>query len=70
MLDLFLIHLKILKLSGSDPMKKSQLDVKRKNRQFIGSFAAYGYLKDPEDKNHLDNMLNTTYYNYKEEGAY
>ena len=20
--------------------------------------------------NHLDNMLNTTYYNYKEEGAY
>ena len=22
------------------------------------------------DWNHLDNMLNTTYYNYKEEGAY
>ena len=32
---------------------RSQLDVKRKNGQFIGSFAAYGYLKDPEDKNHL-----------------
>ena len=32
---------------------RSQLDVKRKNGQFIGNFAAYGYLKDPEDKNHL-----------------
>lgn len=32
---------------------RSQLDVKRKNGQFIGSFAGYGYLKDPEDKNHL-----------------
>lgn len=32
---------------------RSQLDVKRKNGKFIGSFAAYGYLKDPEDKNHL-----------------
>ena len=32
---------------------RSQLDVKRKNGKFIGSFAAYGYLKDPSDKNHL-----------------
>ena len=32
---------------------RSQLDVKRKNGKFIGSFAAYGYLKDPNDKNHL-----------------
>ncbi len=32
---------------------RSQLDVKRKNGEFIGSFAAYGYMKDPEDKNHL-----------------
>lgn len=32
---------------------RSQLDVKRKNGQFIGSFAGYGYQKDPEDKNHL-----------------
>jgi DNA invertase Pin-like site-specific DNA recombinase len=32
---------------------RSQLDVKRKNGQFIGSFAVYGYKKDPEDVNHL-----------------
>ncbi len=32
---------------------RSQLDVKRKNGKFIGSFAAYGYFKDPKDKNHL-----------------
>lgn len=32
---------------------RSQLDIKRKNGKFIGSFAAYGYLKDPDDKNHL-----------------
>lgn len=32
---------------------RSQLDVKRKNGQFIGSFASYGYRKDPENKNHL-----------------
>lgn len=32
---------------------RSQLDVKRKNGKFIGSFAAYGYLKDPKDRNHL-----------------
>lgn len=43
---------------------RSQLDVKRKNGQFIGNFAAYGYLKDPEDKNHLivDEYLETGYY--------
>ena len=32
---------------------RSQLDVKRRNGKYIGSFACYGYLKDPEDKNHL-----------------
>ena len=32
---------------------RSQLDVKRKSGKFIGSFAGYGYLKDPKDKNHL-----------------
>ena len=32
---------------------RSHLDVKRKDGQFIGSFAAYGYMKDPENKNHL-----------------
>lgn len=32
---------------------RSQLDVKRRNGQFIGSFAGYGYRKDPEDRNHL-----------------
>ncbi len=32
---------------------RSQLDVKRKNGKFIGSFPSYGYMKDPSDKNHL-----------------
>jgi len=32
---------------------RSQFDVKRKNGKFIGSFASYGYKKDPEDNNHL-----------------
>ena len=32
---------------------RSQLDNKRKNGQFIGSFAAYGYIKDENDHNHL-----------------
>lgn len=32
---------------------RSQLDVKRKNGKFIGSFAGYGYQKDPKDKNRL-----------------
>lgn len=32
---------------------RSQLDVKRKNGKFIGSFACYGYQKDPNDANHL-----------------
>lgn len=32
---------------------RSQLDVKRAHGKFIGSFAGYGYLKDPADKNHL-----------------
>ena len=32
---------------------RSHLDVKRKDGQFIGSFAMYGYEKDPNDKNRL-----------------
>ena len=32
---------------------RSSLDVKRKQGQFIGSFASYGYLKNPEKKGHL-----------------
>ena len=29
------------------------LDHKRRNGEFIGAFPPYGYLKDPQDKNHL-----------------
>ncbi len=32
---------------------RSQLEIKRKNGKFTGSFAGYGYKKDPNDKNHL-----------------
>lgn len=32
---------------------KSHFEVKRKSGQFIGSFASYGYAKDPQNKNHL-----------------
>lgn len=32
---------------------RSQLDVKRRNGQFIGSFAGYGYKKHPNNKNKL-----------------
>lgn len=32
---------------------RSQLEIKRKNGQFLGSFAAYGYCKDKQDKNRL-----------------
>jgi len=32
---------------------RSHFDVKRRNGDFIGSFAAYGYAKDPENKNRL-----------------
>lgn len=32
---------------------RSQLEIKRKNGDFIGPFAAYGYLKSPEDKHKL-----------------
>ena len=32
---------------------RTQLDSKRKNGEFIGSFAPYGYLKDPNNKNKL-----------------
>jgi len=32
---------------------RTHQQIKRKNGEFIGAFAAYGYLKDPENKNHL-----------------
>ena len=32
---------------------RSHFDIKRQSGQFIGNFATYGYLKDPEDKNRL-----------------
>ena len=32
---------------------RSQFEVKRKNGKYVGSFAMYGYCKDPVDKNHL-----------------
>ena len=32
---------------------RSQFEVKRKKGDFIGSFAAFGYLKDPDNKNRL-----------------
>lgn len=32
---------------------RTQLEVKRKKGEFIGAFAVYGYLKDPEDHNRL-----------------
>lgn len=32
---------------------RSQLEIKRKRGDFIGSFAVYGYLKDPDDKHRL-----------------
>lgn len=32
---------------------RSSLDIKRKQGKHIGSFACYGYMKDPNDKNHL-----------------
>ena len=32
---------------------RSQMDIKRKKGQYVGSFAVYGYKKDEKDKNHL-----------------
>ncbi|MCM1305618.1 MAG: recombinase family protein, partial [Butyrivibrio sp.] len=32
---------------------RSHMDIKRKNGEYIGAFAAYGYLKDAGNKNHL-----------------
>lgn len=32
---------------------RSQLEIKRQKGDFIGSFAAYGYLKDPDDRHRL-----------------
>ena len=32
---------------------RSHMDIKRRSGEYIGPFAAYGYLKDEENKNHL-----------------
>lgn len=32
---------------------RSVFDIKKKNGEFLGSFAPYGYIKDPEDRHHL-----------------
>ena len=32
---------------------RSHMDIKRRNGEYIGAFAAYGYLKDKVNKNHL-----------------
>ena len=32
---------------------RTNLETKRQRGEFIASFAAYGYMKDPEDRNHL-----------------
>lgn len=32
---------------------RSHMDIKRRNGEYIGAFAAYGYLKDENNKNHL-----------------
>ena len=32
---------------------RSHLEVKKRKGQFVGAFAAYGYLKSPDDKNQL-----------------
>lgn len=32
---------------------RSNMNARRKNGEFVGAFAAYGYLKDDADKNHL-----------------
>lgn len=32
---------------------RSQLEIKRKKGEFIGAFATYGYMKDPDNHNHL-----------------
>ena len=32
---------------------RSRLEVKQKSGEFVGSFAPYGYMKSPENKNQL-----------------
>lgn len=32
---------------------KSSLDIKKRNGEFVGSFAPYGYIKDPDNKHHF-----------------
>lgn len=32
---------------------RSQLEIKRKNGEYIGAFVVYGYLKDPENRNRI-----------------
>lgn len=40
-------------LDGLSNNVKATLSIKRKNGEFVGSFAPYGYLVDPNNKNHL-----------------
>lgn len=40
-------------LDGLSNNVKATLSIKRKNGEFVGSFAPYGYLIDPNNKNHL-----------------
>ena len=32
---------------------RSSLEVKQKSGEFVGSFSPYGYMKSPENKNHV-----------------
>ena len=47
---------------------RSQLEIKRKNGQFLGSFAAFGYLKDEQDKNKLAADIVRDIFKWKLEG--
>ena len=38
-------------MRGTSESIRRTLDKKREKGLYIGSFAAYGYLKDPKDKN-------------------
>lgn len=40
-------------LDGLSNNVKATLSIKRKNGEFVGSFAPYGYIVDPNNKNHL-----------------
>ena len=36
---------------------RSSLEVKQKSGEFVGSFAPYGYMKSPENKNQLLSLI-------------